>query len=174
MGSRAPASRGRLMRLLRHLFAPSARRLFPADLLKRIAAAITASELRHTGEICFAVEPGLHPRAAWAGMQARDRAAEVFAQLGVWDTLANNGVLLYLLLADHRIEIVADRGFDGVVDAAQWRGVCEAIEQGLRAGEPEAAVLRGVEALSALLAGHFPRGAGYLDRNELPDQPQLL
>ena len=174
MADRAAASRGRLVRVLRHLFAPSARRLFPADRLQRIAAAITASELRHTGEICFAVEPSLHPRAAWAGTPARERAAEVFAQLGVWDTGANNGVLLYLLLADHRIEIVADRGFDALVDAARWRSVCEAIEQGLRAGEPEAAVLRGVEALSALLAGHFPRGADYVDSNELPDQPQLL
>jgi len=163
-----------LMRLLKHLFAPSARRLFPAEVLKRIAAAIAASELGHTGEICFAVEPSLHPRAVWAGKHARDRAGEVFAQLGVWDTHANNGVLLYLLLADHRIEIVADRGFDGLVDAGQWRSVCEAIEGRLKVGEPEAAVLRGVEALSVLLAEHFPRGADYVDRNELPDQPHLL
>ena len=163
-----------LMRLHRHLFAPSAARLFPAEVLGHIATAIADSELRHTGEICFAVEPSLHPRSAWAGTQARDRAADVFAQLRVWDTRANNGVLLYLLLADHRIEIVADRGFDGVVDASQWRGVCEAIEQGLRAGEPEAAVLRGVEALSALLAAHFPRGADHIDHNELPDEPHLL
>jgi uncharacterized membrane protein len=163
-----------LMRLLRHLFAPSAARLFPAEVLKHIATAIADSESRHTGEICFAVEPNLHPRAAWAGKQARDRAHDVFAQLRVWDTRANNGVLLYLLLADHRIEIVADRGFDGLVGADQWRSVCQAIEERLAAGEAEAAVLRGVEALSALLAEHFPRGAGYVDSNELPDQPHLL
>lgn len=162
------------MRLLRHLFAPSARRLFPAAALQAIAAAIAASESGHSGEICFAVEPNLHPRAVWAGKQARERAGEVFAQLGVWDTDANNGVLLYLLLADHRIEIVADRGFDGRVDAGQWRSVCEAIEAGLKAGDPEGAVLRGVEALSALLVEHFPRGADYVDRNELADQPHLL
>lgn len=162
------------MRVLKHLFAPSARRGFPAEVLERIAAAIAASELGHTGEICFAVEPNLHPRAVWAGTQARDRAGEVFAQLGVWDTHANNGVLLYLLLADHRIEIVADRGFDGRVSAEQWRGVCQLIEERLKTGEPEAAVVRGVEAMSALLAEHFPRGAGYVDRNELPDQPHLL
>ncbi len=162
------------MRLLKHLFAPSAARLFPAEVLKHIATAIAASELRHTGEICFAVEPNLHPRAVWAGKHARDRASEVFAQLGVWDTHANNGVLLYLLLADHRIEIVADRGFDGLVSAGQWRSVCEAIEARLKAGAAEAAVLAGVEALSALLAEHFPRGADDIDRNELPDQPHLL
>ncbi|MFC3552004.1 TPM domain-containing protein [Lysobacter cavernae] len=162
------------MRLFKHLFAPSAKRLFPADSLQRIAAAIADSELRHSGEICFAVEPALHPRAVWSGGQARDRALEAFAQLRVWDTQANNGVLLYLLLADHRIEIVADRGFDGRVSAEQWREVCHLIETGLKAGEPEAAVLRGVEALSALLTQHFPRGDGDHDANELPDLPYIL
>ena len=162
------------MRLLKHLFAPSASRLFPAETLTRIAAAIANSELHHTGEICFAVEPSLHPRAAWAGKQARDRANDVFAQLRVWDTRGNNGVLLYLLLADHRIEVVADRGFDGLVSAEQWRGVCQLIEERLRAGEPEAAVLRGVEALTDLLVEHFPRAAEYQDSNELPDRPQVL
>ena len=108
-------------------------------------------------------------------MQARDRAAEVFAQLRVWDTRANNGVLLYLLLADHRIEIVADRGFDGLVSAEQWRGVCQLIEERLQGGRAEAAVLRGVEALSALLAAHFPaRRTATIDDNELPDLPHVL
>ncbi len=107
-------------------------------------------------------------------MQARDRAREAFAQLRVWDTRANNGVLLYLLLADHRIEIVADRGFDGLVSAEQWRGACLLIEERLKAGEPEAAVLRGLEALSALIEQHFPRDADYVDLNELPDDPHLL
>lgn len=162
------------MRLLKHLFAPAVKRLFPAGTLEHIATAIADSELRHTGEICFAVEPSLHPRAVWAGKQARDRAGEVFAQLRVWDTHANNGVLLYLLLADHRLEIIADRGFDGLVSAEQWRGVCQLIEERLKAGEPEVAVLRGVEAISALLVVHFPRDAGYVDSNELPDQPHLL
>jgi uncharacterized membrane protein len=162
------------MRLLKHLFAMSSRRLFAADALQRIAAAIATSEARHTGEVRFAVESALHPRAVLAGMQARDRAHEVFAQLRVWDTRANNGVLLYLLLADHRIEIVADRGFDGLVSDEQWRGACLLVEERLKAGEPEAAVLRGVEALSALVEAHFPRGAGYVDENELPDEPHLL
>lgn len=162
------------MRLLKHLFAPSASRLFPAETLKRIAAAIANSERHHSGEICFAVESRLRARTVWAGQQPRDRACEVFAQLRVWDTRGNNGVLLYLLLADHRIEVVADRGFDGLVSAEQWRGVCQLIEERLRAGEPEAAVLRGVEALTDLLVEHFPRGAGYVDTDELPDQPQVL
>ena len=162
------------MRLLKHLFAMPSRRLFAADALQRIATSIATSEARHTGEVRFAVESALHPRAVLAGMQARDRAHEVFAQLRVWDTRANNGVLLYLLLADHRIEIVADRGFDGLVSDEQWRGACLLVEERLKAGEPEAAVLRGVEALSALVEAHFPRGAGYVDENELPDEPHLL
>lgn len=162
------------MRLLKHLFAMPPRRLFAADALQRITAAIAASEARHTGELRFAVESALHPRAVLAGMQARDRALEVFSQLRVWDTRANNGVLLYLLLADHRIEVVADRGFEGLVSAEQWRGACLLIEERLKAGEPEAAVLRGIEALSALIEAHFPREAGYVDTNELPDDPHLL
>lgn len=162
------------MRLLKHVFAMPSRRLFSKDALQRIAAAIAASELRHTGEIRFAVESALHPRAVLAGVQARHRAEEVFAQLRVWDTEANNGVLLYLLLADHRIEIVADRGFNGRVSAEQWRGACQLIEERLRAGEPEAAVLRGIEALSTLVEAHFPREHDYVDTNELPDEPHLL
>ncbi|HVR81083.1 MAG TPA: TPM domain-containing protein [Luteimonas sp.] len=163
-----------LQRMLRHLFAPSAKRLFPAQTLQHIAAAIAAGELRHRGEVCFAVEPGLHPRAVIAGAQARDRALEAFAQLRVWDTHANNGVLVYLLLADHRIEIVADRGLDALVSAEQWRGVCQLMEERLRAGETEAAVVAGVAATSDLLAGHFPRTPGDHDDNELPDLPRLL
>lgn len=162
------------MRLFKHLFAAPARRLFPRDALQRIGAAIAASEARHTGEIRFAVESALHPRAVLAGLQARDRARDVFAQLRVWDTRANNGVLLYLLLAEHRIEIVADRGFDGLVGAEQWREVCRLIEERLRAGEPEVAALHGVEALSALIERHFPRAAGHVELNELPDEPHLL
>lgn len=163
-----------MRRLLRHLFAMPSRRLFAPDALERITAAIVASEARHTGEVRFAVESALHPRAVLAGMQARDRANELFSQLRVWDTRANNGVLLYLLLADHRIEVVADRGFDGLVSPEQWRGACVLIEERMRAGEPEAAVLRGLEALTALVEAHFPRTAGYVDTNELPDDPHLL
>lgn len=161
-------------RLLRHLFAPSAKRIFPAESLQRITEAIAASEARHSAEICFAVEPGLDPRAVLAGQDARQRAEDTFARLRVWDTQANNGVLLYLLLADHRIEIVADRGFDGRVSAEQWRGVCQLIEERLKAGEPEAAVLHGVAALCDLATEHFPRVPGETDRNELPDAPHLL
>jgi uncharacterized membrane protein len=163
-----------MMRWLRHLFAPSARGLFPTDALERITAAITASEARHTAEICFAVESALPLQAVWAGADARQRAIDAFSELRVWDTRANNGVLLYLLLADHRIEIVADRGLDGRVSPQQWRGACQRLEERLRAGEPEAAVLAGIEAMSALLVEHFPRVAGEEDSDELSNSPNIL
>lgn len=162
------------MRLLRHVFARSAQRLFPEDSLQRIAEAIAAGELRHRGEILFAVESELSPGMVLRGVQARARAEAAFARLRAWDTDANNGVLIYLLLADHRIEIVADRGLNGRVSAEQWRGVCQLMEERMQAGEPEQAVVRGIEAVSDLLAGHFPQIDGVPDRDELPNQPLIL
>jgi uncharacterized membrane protein len=165
-----------MMRWLRHLFARSSRATFPAASLQRISAAVAEGELRHHGEVCFAVEPALELPALWARQDARERAQQVFAQLRVWDTAANNGVLIYLLLADHRIEIVADRGLAGLVSDAQWRGVCQQMEERLKAGEAEAAAIAGIRAVSDLLAEHFPRTRGDVDEdtNELPDAPHLL
>lgn len=162
------------MRLLSHVFAPDASRRFPAATLARITSAIHASEATHTGEVCFAVEAALPARRVWTGVDASSRAREVFAEMGVWDTAANNGVLLYLLLADHRLEIVADRGFDGRVTQEQWREVCVAVEGHLRDGDHEAAALAGIERLSALVAAHFPRTEGVDDIDELPNTPRIL
>ncbi|WP_242113010.1 TPM domain-containing protein [Luteimonas aquatica] len=163
-----------MKRLLRHLFPPSSRRLFPEASLSRIAEAVAAGERRHRGEVCFAVEAALPARAVLRGMQARERAHEAFSRLRVWDTAANNGVLIHLLLADHRIEIVADRGLEGLVSDEQWRGVCLLMEERLKAGEAEDAAIAGVAAVSDLLAAHFPRAADEADENELPDRPHLL
>ena len=162
------------MRLLRHLFARSSRSVYPEDSLRRIADAVHAAERRHTGEICFAVEASLPWLDVLRGIDAHARAQQVFAQLRVWDTHANNGVLVYLLLADRRIEIVADRGLAGLVSAEQWRGVCQLMEERLKAGDPEDAALAGVAAVSDLLAEHFPQTPGAPDENELPDMPRLL
>ena len=163
-----------MTRALRHLFAGSARRLYPVDSLHRIAAAIAEGETAHRGQVCFAVESSLPLGAVLSGLDAGRRAREVFSRLRVWDTEANNGVLVYLLLADHHIEIVADRGVAAAVDDAQWRDVCARMETRLRDGNPEAAALEGVSAVSALLARHFPRAADDVARNELPDLPQIL
>jgi uncharacterized membrane protein len=163
-----------LPRALRHLFARSARVLYPLDALQRIAAAIAAGEATHRGQVCFAVESALPVGAVLSGHDARSRALEVFAHLRVWDTAGNNGVLIYLLLADRRIEVVADRGLDPWVSAEQWRGVCQLMEERLRAGESEAAVSQGVAAVSALLAEHFPHTGDVDTINELPDLPRIL
>jgi uncharacterized membrane protein len=161
------------MRVLRHLFAPSAQRLFPAPAMDRITRAIAESEARHAGQVCFAVEPALHWGAVLRGTSPRQAAEDAFARLRVWDTEANNGVLLYLLLADRRIEIVADRGLRGV-DDGRWRAICERMEGGLRKGDPEAAVVGAIGAISDLLAHAFPATAGRVPDNELPDRPHIL
>jgi uncharacterized membrane protein len=163
-----------LRRVLRHLFAGSAQALYPTASLQRIAAAIDRGEKQHRGQVCFAVESSLPVTAALAGHDARRCAHEAFARLRVWDTAANNGVLIYLLVADHQIEIVADRGLEGLVATSQWEAVCQQMEQRLRAGEPEAAALEGVAMVSALLAEHFPRTGADEMRNELPDLPRIL
>ena len=162
------------MRLLRHLFAGPARSAYPEASLQRIADAVHAGEQRHSGEICFAVEASLPWSDVLRGVDAHIRAQQVFARLRVWDTQANNGVLVYLLLADRRIEIVADRGLGGLVSAEQWRGVCQLMEERLRTGDAEDAALAGVTAVSDLLAAHFPQAPGAVDENELPDAPHLL
>jgi uncharacterized membrane protein len=162
------------MRLMRHLFARSAQALFPPEAMARIAAAIDAGERRHAGEICFAVESALPIGAVWRGVTARTRAERAFERMRVWDTDANNGVLLYLLLADHRIEIVADRGLRGKVSDEQWRGVCQLMEDRMRAGDAVGAVVCGVEAVSDLIGGHFPQQPGMVDVDELPNQPRIF
>ncbi len=163
-----------MKRLLRHLFAVPASRRYPHEALHHIADAIAAGELRHAGEICFAVESELPVLALMRGVEARARALDAFAALRVWDTAANNGVLLYLLLADHRIEIVADRGLTGRVTTAQWREVCHLVEERLRDGDYEGGVIRGIAAISDLLAEPYPQVPGARDDNELPNLPRIL
>ncbi|MBP6797893.1 MAG: TPM domain-containing protein [Luteimonas sp.] len=164
----------RFARLLRHWFAMPSRRLFSEDSLARITAAIAEGESRHRGEVCFAVESALGARQVLRGVDARARAGEAFAALRVWDTAVNNGVLLYVLLADHAIEIVADRGLSGLVDDAQWRAICARMEERFRGGDHEGAAIAGIEAVSDLLAAHFPQDGTQPDEDELPNRPHLL
>jgi len=160
-----------LSRFLRHAFAPTAASCFPEESLARIAQAIARGEASHTGQVCFAVESALPWRHLWRGTPARTRAESTFARLRVWDTQADNGVLLYLLLAEHAIELVADRGVR--VPEADWAALCARLAARLREGEHEAAVIEAVDTVSAWLAADFPRGAAAA-RNELPDAPTLL
>jgi uncharacterized membrane protein len=160
-------------RIARHLvMLPGAvGRAFPPSAMAAIEEAIAKSERQHSGEVRFAVEPALDTSALLAGQSARERALEVFSLLRLWDTDARNGVLIYLLLADRDIEIVADRGLN-VVPAAEWEAICKTMEQALRRGEFQQALVAGVQAVSRLVARHFP--ARPADRNELPDRPVAL
>lgn len=162
-----------LGRLLRHVFFPQTRlrRAFPESTLGAIEQAIKASERAHFGEIRFAVESALEPGAIWRGESARERGMEVFAELHVWDTQHNNGVLIYALLADRDVEIVADRGVARHVDNAHWQGVCDSLRQAFARGEFESGSLAAVDAVSSLLAQHFP--ADGVNPNELADRPHV-
>lgn len=150
----------------------SVRRVFDEDAMKAIEAAIAAGERTHRGEVCVAIEAALPPARVLRRLTPRERAMEVFAQLRVWDTEENCGVLLYLLLADHAVEIVADRGIHRRVGDAQWRAICTALKADFRAGRFAAGVVKAVERMSAVLAEHFPRDGP--DSNELPDRPTVL
>lgn len=164
----------KLKRMVRNFFhGPwSLRRRFPFHVLAAIETAVQGSETRHGGEIRFVVESALPLVSVAAGQSPRDRAVALFSQLGVWDTEENNGVLLYILLADRDVEIVADRGLNKKISPAEWEEVCRIMETYFRAGQFEKGSLAGIEAVTGLLARHFPPGAH--NPNELPNKPTLL
>lgn len=164
-----------LMRILKHrwLDETDARRALGADTLRRIEERVAASERTHTGELRVCVEAGLPLSYLWRDATARERAIAMFGKLRVWDTEANNGVLIYLLLAEHRIEIVADRGLSRVVDAARWQTIVAPMGDAFRAGRFEAGLNDAIDAVDALLAQHFPLPPGASNPNELPDAPHL-
>jgi uncharacterized membrane protein len=161
-------------RMFRHLFATrsGARRRFTDAVLADIEAAIRDVESRHSGEIRFVIETALDPAELWRGVTPRQRGAQVFSHLGVWDTQNNNGVLIYVLLADRDVEILADRGIAARVSQAEWEQVCHEIERHYRAGEFGQGSVAGVHSVGRLLARHFPGSGG--DADELPNQPVLL
>jgi len=163
------------MRILRHLFSGpwQVHRRFQKAAMRRIGEAITQSEHSHAGELRFAVEAGLHWQNLLYGMTARQRAVEVFSHLKIWDTEQNSGVLIYLLLADHDVEIVADRGIHAKVGMQGWQEICHMMENRFRAGEFERGVLEGVDSITMLLQQHFPSDKN-TNPNELPDTPVVL
>lgn len=161
-------------RLARHLLMTpwQLRQAFAPRALDAIQAEIAASERRHAGQIRFAVEGSL-PRIGLLRQQsARERALEVFSLLRVWDTEQNNGVLVYLLLADRDVEIVADRGMAARVGTHEWESICHIMEQAFRQGRFEEGALEGIRAVTRLMVEHFPATAEQV--NELPDRPTLL
>ena len=162
---------GRIGRhLLEHRW--RARRIFPPRALAAIEQAIKAGEATHSGQIRFVVEGALDGAPLFRDQPARERALDIFSQLRIWDTAHNNGVLIYLLLADRQVEIIADRGIDAKVGAAGWQKICAAMQSDFKAGNFESGVIKGIQAVSKQLAAHFPKhGAG---PNELPDAPVVM
>jgi len=148
------------------------RRDFPPRVMSAIERAIQAGEATHGGQIVFAVEGALDGVPLFRNQPARARALDIFAHLRIWDTAHNNGVLIYLLLADRDVEIVADRGIHASVGAAVWESICAAMEAEFRQGRFENGIVGGIEAISRLLAQHFPKQSA--GPNELPDAPVVI
>lgn len=163
----------RWLRILKHrlLDEDDARRALGSGTLDRLRARVAASERAHSGEIRLCIEAGLPWSYLWRGATARERAVTQFGKLRVWDTEHNNGVLIYLLLAEHRIEIVADRGLSRHVDAARWQAITGSMGEAFRAGRFEEGLNAAVDAVGELLREHFPLSAGERNPNELPDSP---
>jgi uncharacterized membrane protein len=161
-------------RITRHLLQHHWRRriAFPPSVLARIEQAIKAGEATHAGQVRFVVEGALDGAPLFRNQPARERALDIFSQLRIWDTAHNNGVLIYLLLADRNVEIVADRGIDAKVGAAGWKKICAEMEGDFIAGNFERGIIKGLEAVSRLMAEHFPAERG--GRNELPDAPVVI
>jgi len=164
----------KLLRLLKHLLLPDwwLRRVFSAADLAAIGAAIAAGEQSHRGELRFVVEGALPLSALWRDLSARERAVDLFAALRVWDTAENSGILIYVQLAEHRVEILADRGIAARVPQAEWDAICREMEGSFRNDEWRSGALQAVTRAGALLASRLP--AADSNPNELPDQPLML
>ena len=163
-----------IKRITKHLLLThwQVNRAFPSDTLSAIDRAIKASEAAHAGEIRFVVEGALDGTPLFKGQSARERAIDVFSQLRIWDTEHNNGVLIYLLLADRDVEIVADRGIHAKVGLEEWEKICRTMEIDFKQANYEDGVVSGIQAVTQHLMKHFPAVGD--DRNELPDRPVVL
>jgi uncharacterized membrane protein YgcG len=165
----------RWLRILKHRWTDetdAARALGPEALL-RLEQRVAASERRHSGEIRLCVEAGLPLSYLWRDATPRQRAVTMFGKLRVWDTEQNNGVLIYLLLAEHAIEVVADRGLARAVPPETWQQLVAGMREAFRAGRFEDGLAQAVDRVDALLVAHFPLAAGQANPNELPDAAHL-
>lgn len=163
----------RIARLLRHRWHDDSRRVIPPALVERLTQLVASSERRHTGEIRVCVEAGLPTSYVMRDAGPRERAVALFGKLRVWDTQHNNGVLIYLLVAERAIEIVADRGLTSRVPASEWQRIVATMQAAFRAGRYEEGLMQAIDAVTALLELHFPLAPGEANPNELPDEPVL-
>jgi uncharacterized membrane protein len=151
-----------------------ARRLFPDAALERVERAVEEGERRHGAELRVAIEASLPLHRVLRGLAPRERAIEVFGELRVWDTEANNGVLLYVLLADHAIELVADRAAAKVLGQPVMERICATMHDAFKRGHYEHGVLAAVASLHERLVEAFPPSPQVLDEDELPNRPAIL
>ena len=174
-GSIGPQT-SRLWRFVHHGFYSRrhVRRVLDDAVMKRLQALVSESETRHSGEIRIVVEAGLPNSYLWKRLSARDRAITLFGKLRVWDTEHNNGVLIYLLLAERRIEIIADRALDRRVSIIEWHNLLGDMRAEFVAGRFEQGLTAAVAAVGGLLRQHFPLAPGESNPNELPDAPVRL
>ena len=166
---------GKMSRIFKHRWfdETDTRRALPPDALARIEARVAASEQHHSGEIRVSVEAGLPLSYLWKDLSARDRAIMLFGKLRVWDTEQNNGVLIYLMLAEHAIEIVSDRGLNQHVSPAQWQALITPMRAAFAQGSFEAGLLQAIDAIDGLLIRHFALAPGQTNVDELPNRPDL-
>ena len=172
-----------IITLFRHrwLDASDSRKAIPRDMAKRLMQRVAASEHRHSGEIRICVEAGLPMSYVWRHVWhktplravIRERAVMMFGKLRVWDTVNNNGVLIYLQLAEHAIELVADRGINECITQAEWQAMVQRLGKALHESRFEDGLTEALEEVSALLVQHFPLQDGEAHRNELPNAPVL-
>jgi len=161
-------------RILRHLATTQGQinRAFPHSALDAIEQAIKTSETTHLGEVRFVVEGALDGAPLFNGQTAKERALELFSQLRIWDTEHNTGVLIYLLLADRAVEVVADRGIHAKAGPRTWVAICHEMEAAFKAAKFEGGAVSGIQAVTRHLVQHFPAAAR--NANELPDKPLLI
>jgi len=162
-------------RMLRHFSTSqlALHRIFTDDALAAIEQSIQRAEFNHEGEICFAIEASLSTTALLSHQTARERALELFSLLRIWDTECNNGVLIYLLLADRDVEIIADRGLNTKITLTQWESICQRMELAFAQQQFETGVTEGIHSISTHLNEHFPCD-GSAKKNELPNKPIIL
>lgn len=164
----------KLRRLFKHLWMSRChlRSAFSIEGLAEIEEKITQSETQHAGEIRFAVEASLEISSLLWDQTPHERAVEVFSNLRIWDTADNCGLLIYVLLADRAVEIVADRGIHAKVGAQEWKRICRDIELEFGRENYQAGLLAGIEQMTLHLKHHFPAPAHH--SNELPNQAVQL
>jgi uncharacterized membrane protein len=165
-----------LIRLIKHRWHDDAtvRRALGAQGLERIEHRVVALEREHRGELRVCIEGGLPLSYLWRGAPARERALSMFGKMRVWDTEHNTGVLIYLLLADRCLEIVADRGISSRVPPSVWKEISDSTTKEFQSGRYTEGLLGALDQVGSLFGEHFPIDAHSPNPNELPDSPAIL